>query len=52
MSTLDIEQQAGTFRMTPEEKEEIDQADAEAEEEARTGKIVLVEDFLAELRRS
>jgi hypothetical protein len=48
----DIKKQAGTFRMTPEEKEEIDRADAEAEEDLLAGRFVTVEEFLAELRRS
>jgi hypothetical protein len=41
-----------TFRLTPEEVDELDQAVAEAEEEDRAGKLIPLEEVLAELRRN
>lgn len=43
---------AETFKLTPEEIEELDQADAEAEEDDRNGRLVPIRDFLALLRRA
>jgi predicted transcriptional regulator len=51
ITETDLEQQAGTFRMTPEEKEEIDQADAEGEEDAEAGRLIPLADVLAKLKR-
>jgi predicted transcriptional regulator len=47
----DVEQRARTFWMTPEEKEEIDQADAEGEEDAEAGRLIPLADVLAKLKR-
>jgi len=46
------DQAAGTFRLTPEEVEELDHADAEADEADRTGTWIPIEEVLAKLRRS
>lgn len=46
-----LEQQAGAFWMTPEEKEEIDRADAEGEEDAAAGRLIPLADVLARLKR-
>ena len=48
---LDPAQQKGTFRLTPEEVEELDQADDEAEEDAQAGRLIPIEDVLARLGR-
>jgi hypothetical protein len=56
MSTViteaDLQQQAGTFRLTSEEIEELDQADIEAEEDDRAGRLRPIEELLAKLGRS
>jgi len=49
---LDPAQQGGTFRLTPEDVEELDQADAEAEEDAQAGRLIPIEDVLVKLGRS
>ena len=48
----DLQQQAGTFRLTPEEIEELDQADIEADQADRDGTWIPIEEVLAKLGRS
>lgn len=47
----DPAQQSGAFRLTPEEVDELDQADAEADDDARAGRLIPIEDVLAKLSR-
>jgi hypothetical protein len=43
---------AGTFRLTDEEADELEQADIEAEEDRRLGRLIPLEEVLAKLGRS
>jgi hypothetical protein len=47
--SLEEQHPAGTFRLTPEEVDELDQADAELDEDERAGKIRPIAELLAKI---
>jgi hypothetical protein len=46
-----LDDPAGTFRLTPEEVEELDEADPEFEADEAAGRVRPIEELIAELRR-